>query len=89
MLKYKFPVMPELSKKGYSARRLRNERLLAESTMTKLRHAAPISWDNIDTICRLLQCQPGELLQWVSDDTDNRSNNTNECQAITLDMGVK
>lgn len=74
MLKYKFPVMPELSKKGYSARRLRNERLLAESTMTKLRHAAPISWDNIDTICRLLQCQPGELLRWVPDDTNTNTN---------------
>ncbi len=79
MLKYRFAVMPELSKKGYSARRLRNERLLAESTMTKLRHAAPISWDNIDTICRLLQCQPGELLLWVPDDdcgnNNNKSNN--------------
>lgn len=89
MLKYKIDVMAELSKIGLSSYTLRKKQILGESTMTKLRHAAPISWDNIDTICRLLQCQPGELLQWVSDDTDNRSNNTNECQAITLDMGVK
>ena len=79
MLKYKFAVMPELSKKGYSARRLRNEHLLAESTMTKLRRSESISWDNIDTICRLLQCQPSDLLMWVEDDNDNNdvsSNNT-------------
>ncbi len=71
MLRYKFAVMPELSKIGYSARRLRNERLLAESTMTKFRQNAPISWSNIDTVCRLLQCQPGDLLEWVEDNNDN------------------
>ncbi len=67
MLRYKIDVMPELSQKGYSARRLRNEHILAESTMTKLRHAAPISWDNIDTICRLLDMQPGDVLEYVPD----------------------
>ena len=77
MLKYRFDVMAELNKIGLSSYTLRKKQILGESTMTKLRHAAPISWDNIDTICRLLQCQPGELLQWVPDDDDRGNNNDN------------
>ena len=79
MLKYRFDVMAELNKIGLSSYTLRKKQILGESTMTKLRHAAPISWDNIDTICRLLQLQPGDLLMWVEGNDNNddlSSNNT-------------
>lgn len=71
MLIYRFDVVQKLGELGYNPRRIRVEHLLAESTMTKLRRYESISWDNIDTICRLLQCQPGDLLVWVEDDNDN------------------
>ena len=31
------------------------------------REKKPISWSNIETICRLLRCQPGDILQFISD----------------------
>ena len=68
MLKYKFDIIQRLGEKGYNPRKIRNDRILAESTMTKLRRKQPISWENIDTICGLLQCQPGDLLEWIDDD---------------------
>ena len=68
MLKYKFDIIQRLGEKGYNPRKIRNDRILAESTMTKLRRKQPISWENIDTICCLLQCQPGDLLEWIDDD---------------------
>lgn len=68
MLQYKLEILPELTKRGYSSRRLRNENLLGEYTMTSLRRGEMISLKSIDTICRLLQCQPGDLLEWVEDD---------------------
>ena len=68
MLKYKFDVIRRLGEIGYNPRKIRNDRILAESTMTKLRRKQPISWENIDTICRLLRCQPGDLLEWIDDD---------------------
>lgn len=68
MLQYKLEILPELTKRGYSSRRLRNENLLGEYTMTSLRRGEMISLKSIDTICRLLQCQPGDLLEWIDDE---------------------
>lgn len=68
MLQYKLDIVQKLSEKGYNPRKIRNDRILAESTMTKLRRKQPISWENIDAICRLLRCQPGDLLEWIDDE---------------------
>ena len=68
MLQYKLDVMQKLSEKGLTSYTLRKQQILGESTMTKLRRKQAISWENIDTICGLLQCQPGDLLEWIDDD---------------------
>ncbi len=64
-LVYKMEVLQALKDKGYNTNRLRKEKLLAESTIQKLRQKAPISWENLDRLCCLLDCQPGDLLQYV------------------------
>ena len=67
MLKYKIDTINALKNAGYSTYRIRKEHLLAESTMTQLRRGQPISWENLDTLCRLLQCQPGDILAYAPD----------------------
>ena len=62
---YKFDVMAALKEAGYTSTRLRTEKLMGESYMTQLRHNQLVSWATIDTICRLLDCQPGDLLERV------------------------
>ena len=32
------------------------------------REGKPVSWQNLDKICALLKCQPGDLLEWVDAD---------------------
>lgn len=61
-LSYKIDVLAALNAKGYTTYRLRKERLLSESTVQKLRTGQGVSWDNIETLCQLLSCQPGDLL---------------------------
>lgn len=61
---YKINVMEALKEAGYSSTRLRNEKLLGESYMTQLRRGELVSWAAIETVCRLLDCQPGDLLQY-------------------------
>ena len=70
MLKYKIDTINALKEVGFYPRRLRQEHLLAESTMTKLRRGQPISWENLDTLCRLLSCQPGDILAYAPDAPD-------------------
>ena len=61
-LKYKIDVVAALKEVGYTTYRLRTEKLIGEATMTKLRKGELVSWNNIDTICSLLNCQPGDLI---------------------------
>ena len=69
-IKYKFDVMEALKKAGHSSTRLRNEKLLGESYMQQLRRGELVSWKTIETVCRLLGCQPGDLLEYIPDNTE-------------------
>ncbi len=64
MLKYKIDVMEQLKSKGYTTYRIRKENLLAQSTITKLNNGVVVSNDVIDVLCRLLDCQPGDILSY-------------------------
>lgn len=64
-LVYRMEVLQALKEKGYNTNRLRKEKLLAESTIQKLRQKAPISWENLERLCALLDCQPGDLVEYV------------------------
>ena len=64
-LKYKIDVLQALKEKGYTTYKLRHEKLLSESTLQKLRTNKGIAWDNIETLCGLLDCNVGDLLEYV------------------------
>lgn len=63
-IKYKIDVLNELREKGYSQNRIRNEKLIGQATLTQLRHGELVSWKTIEMICYLLDCQPGDLLEY-------------------------
>jgi len=66
-LKFKIDVLSALKDAGYSTYRIRKEKILAESTLQKLRKKEPVSWENIETLCGLLKCQPGDILEYVAE----------------------
>ena len=66
-LRYRIDVLQALKEKGYNTNRLRIEKLLSESVLQKLRHSEPVSWSNIEQLCKLLQCQPADLLEYQED----------------------
>ena len=43
---------------------------MGQATLTQLRRGDLVSWMNIETICRLLQCQPGDLLKYTEEAED-------------------
>ena len=69
-LQYKIDVLKELKSKGYNTNRLRKEHLLSESTLQKFRENKPVSWENLETLCALLQCQIGDIVEYVPEKTD-------------------
>lgn len=63
-LKYKIDVLEALKEKGYSSYILRKEKLLSESTIQKLRNGEGVAWDNLDTLCKLLECDISDILEY-------------------------
>jgi len=65
---YKLDVLQALKDSGYSTYRLRKDKLLGEATIQKLRNSEHVSWENIATICKLLSCQPGDIMEYTPDE---------------------
>lgn len=64
MIKYKIDVLEELKKKGYTTTIIRKNKILAESTLTRLREGkTSISCDSIGVICSMLRCQPSDIIE--------------------------
>ena len=67
-VKYKIDILPALKEAGYNTTRLRKEKLIAESTIQQLRKGDLVSWANISRICALLNCQPGDILEYCENE---------------------
>ena len=66
-IRYKVDIMAELKKIGYSSTRIREEKLIGQSYLQQIRHGELVSWKTIDTICSLLDCQVGDLVEYVDE----------------------
>ena len=66
-LQLKVDVLAALKEKGITTYQIRKEKLLSESTVQKLRAGIGVSWENLETLCRLLDCQPYDLIEYVKD----------------------
>lgn len=69
-LRFKIDVLAALKAVGYSSYKLTHEGLLSASTVQKLRDGQPLSWDNIHRLCELLNCQPGDILEYIPDENE-------------------
>lgn len=63
MIQYRFNVLQALKDAGYNTNRIRQEKIMGQATLQQLRKDELVSWKNIDRICTLLECQPGDILE--------------------------
>lgn len=68
MLRYKVDILKELKEKDYTSYRLRKDKLIGESQIQKIRKGEISSKETLNTICKLLQCQPGDILEYIEDE---------------------
>ena len=60
-----------LKEKGYSTYRLRKEKIVGQSILQKLREGGDIDTRTIKRFCALLDCQPGDIMEYVPEDVDD------------------
>lgn len=65
MLRYKIDVLAELKAKGYTTYRLKKDSLLSNSTVQKIRSGIMVNSHNLDLLCSMLNCQPGDIIEYI------------------------
>ena len=58
-------VLERLKQAGYSSYVLMKTGAIGQGAISNIRNGRPVSLATIDTVCRLLKCQPGDILEYV------------------------
>lgn len=69
-IRYKVDIVKALKDAGYSSYRIRQEKTFGQSILTAFRKGEAITWVTLNTLCKMLSCQPGDLLEYVEDEED-------------------
>lgn len=64
MITYKIDVLTELEKAGFPQKRLRAEKLIGQSSITSLRKGNMVGINVLETLCELLNMQPGDIIEY-------------------------
>lgn len=75
MIKYRINIFEALKKKGITSYKMRKDRIMGERQMTQIRRGEIVSTALLNKLCQMLECQPGDLLEYVSDDEDEDEEN--------------
>ena len=65
---YKTNVLEKLKDSGYSTYKLRKDKIMGEAMIQKIRENQLVSWATLDTICSLLNCNVGDIVEHVKED---------------------
>lgn len=69
MLKYK-EVLKQLKQNGYSTYYLSKNKIMGNSKIQNIRDNK-VDAKTINQICQLLNCQPGDILEYIPDKPEN------------------
>lgn len=57
-----------MKEKGLSTYRIRKEKIISEGTLQKLRDSDTVTTDSIAALCKALQCQPGDIMEYIDNE---------------------
>ena len=66
-------ILKKLSTAGWSTYRLQKEKQISNGVISRLRAGDSISTNTVDTICRLLHCQPNDIMEYIEVDVSEES----------------
>ncbi len=68
MIKYKIDILSSLKQKGYSTYKIKQEKIFNQSQLQQIRDNKLLTQEALNKLCSLLDCQPGDILEYVPDE---------------------
>ena len=60
-----------LKERGYTSYRIKKENIIGQATLTHIKNGSGgLDHRSIDKLCRILHCQPADLMEYVEDPKD-------------------
>lgn len=57
--------------KGITTYKIRKENIVSQGTLTKMKNnSGSVDTRTIDKICKVLNCQPGDILEYIPDEAE-------------------
>ncbi len=60
-----------MKKRGLSTYRIRKENIISQSALTSLNNDKGVTTNTINKLCKILNCQPGDIMEYVDEDDTN------------------
>lgn len=67
-IKYKIDIIEALKEQGFTSYRIRKEKIIGERQMQQIRNGEVVSIACLTKLCELLNCQPGDILEYVPEE---------------------
>ena len=62
---------PLLEARGITSYKIRQDKIISEGALQRMRKNESVSVDTISRLCAALDCQPGEIMEYIPDRTDD------------------
>lgn len=67
MISYKINILEALKSKGITTYTIRQNKLFGQATIQQIRDGEIVSTSTLNKLCALLECQPGDILEYTPD----------------------
>lgn len=57
-----------MQEKGLTTYRIRKDKIISEGTLQKLREGKTVTTEAIASLCKALNCQPGDIMEYIEDE---------------------
>lgn len=60
-----------MQKRGLTTYKIRKENIISQSALTAIKNGKSVTTDTIAKLCKVLDCQPGDLIEYVDEEEAN------------------
>lgn len=70
MYRYKIDVIKELSDKGYTSYKIKQDNTLSQGTLKKLKEGGNVTLETLNSVCIMLRCQLSDIIEITATDEE-------------------
>ncbi len=77
LIRYKINLLIALKNVGYNTNKIRKEKIFTEAQLQQMRDNKLLTQKALNKVCNLLECQPGDILEYIPDEINQIQKNLN------------